>query len=252
MADTAAVTERIDDDVVMVYAETPTLRGPIDPGLGALGEQAADVDACFVLGSDPVALSVPRAPGGRRGGCRHAGDASVLGLGTSYGWGLGLFATKDSYLRDVPGRLVGVSDDSTGRRAYTLTLQTREQHIRRERATSNICTNQAWVALPGGHARRPARPRWARRPRRAGRPPLVSSATALDDLPGVQAPVHDRHHLREFVAQVDRSAPAVAEELAARGYAVHVLGQQELQICVSGVSDEELEGFTEAFQEVLA
>jgi len=75
------------------------------------------------------------------------GEAGALGLPASYGMGLGIFACREDYLRQVPGRLVGASEDADGTRAFTLTLQTREQHIRKERATSNICTNQAWVAL---------------------------------------------------------------------------------------------------------
>jgi len=144
--DFAGLEATVDEEVVMIYVENPTVRGTIEEHLAAVGNLADDNDALYTLGSDPIALSLLEQPVDV-GADVVVGDASVLGLPTSYGMGLGLFATREDYLRQVPGRLVGVSEDATDRRAFTLTLQTREQHIRRERATSNICTNQAWVAL---------------------------------------------------------------------------------------------------------
>ena len=131
-----------------MYAETPTVRGAIEERLAAVGELADRTDALFAVGSDPVALSVLRPPADL-GADVVVGDAATLGVPTAYGFGIGLFACREAFLRQVPGRLVGAAEDDSGRRAYTLTLQTREQHIRRERATSNICTNQAWVAQIG-------------------------------------------------------------------------------------------------------
>ncbi|MFW6321547.1 MAG: aminomethyl-transferring glycine dehydrogenase subunit GcvPA, partial [Halohasta sp.] len=137
--DREALAELVDDETVMIYAENPTVRGTIEEGLGEIGEIASDTDALFCLGSDPVALSLLQEPASV-GADVVIGEADALGLPTSYGMGLGIFATRESFLRQVPGRLVGVSEDADDRRAYTLTLQTREQHIRKERATSNICT----------------------------------------------------------------------------------------------------------------
>ena len=144
--DVDALAAAADEESLAVYAETPTTRGTIEPELSAIGEVAHDNDALFVVGSDPVALALLERPADA-GADVVVGDASVLGMPTSYGMGLGMFATREDFLRQVPGRLVGASEDDADKRAYTLTLQTREQHIRRERATSNICTNQAWVAL---------------------------------------------------------------------------------------------------------
>ncbi|WP_255190689.1 aminomethyl-transferring glycine dehydrogenase subunit GcvPA [Natronobeatus ordinarius] len=247
--DVDALTDRVDEDVVMVYAENPTVRGTIEENLAAIGELADDADALFVLGSDPVALSLLQRPADV-GADVVVGDASVLGLPTSYGMGLGLFATREAYLRQVPGRLVGVSEDATDRRAFTLTLQTREQHIRRERATSNICTNQAWVAL-----------RTAMHVACLGASGLVDLAKRdvtraeelarrVDEIVGVKAPVHDRRHFREFVAHVDQPAQAVADDLEERGFAVHVVGEHEIQLCIAGVSDATLDEFVEVFEEV--
>ncbi|WP_049927227.1 aminomethyl-transferring glycine dehydrogenase subunit GcvPA [Halopiger goleimassiliensis] len=248
--DVAALEEAVDEECVMVYAENPTVRGTVEERLAEVGAVANDADALFVLGSDPIALSVLERPVDV-GADVVVGDASVLGLPTSYGMGLGLFATREAYLRQVPGRLVGASEDATDRRAYTLTLQTREQHIRRERATSNICTNQAWVALRTAIHAASLGPEGMIDLANRGVTRARDLAERIDDLVGVQAPVHDRHHLREFVARVDQPAEAIADDLEERGFAVHVVGDHEIQVCVAGVPDERLDAFVAALEEVV-
>ncbi|PSQ14471.1 glycine dehydrogenase [Halobacteriales archaeon QS_8_69_73] len=248
-ADVEALASLADEETVMVYAETPTVRGAIEERADEIGTLADDFDAMFVLGSDPVALSVLEEPASL-GADVVVGDAATLGVPTAYGMGIGLFACREGYLRQVPGRLVGAAGDDTGRRTYTLTLQTREQHIRRERATSNICTNQAWVAL-----------RTAMHAAWLGPDRLVELAgdcverarelaARVDGVDGVRAPVHDRHHFREFVARTDRPAPAVADDLQAAGYAVHVVGDHEIQLCTTETNEDALDGFVAALREV--
>ena len=248
-ADVAALADLADDDTVMVYAENPTVRGTIEEDLDGVAAVADEHGALFTLGTDPVALALLERPADV-GADVVVGDAATLGLPASYGMGLGLFATREEFLRQVPGRLVGASEDDAGKRAYTLTLQTREQHIRRERATSNICTNQAWVGL-----------RTAMHAFSLGPDGLVELATEcveraedlaarLDDLTGVSAPVHDHHHFREFVAHTDQPARAVADDLAERGFGVHVVGDHEVQVCVTEVNADETDAFVDAFEEV--
>ena len=244
-ADLDALASQVDDDVAMVYAENPTVRGTIEERLGEIGECAADHGALFCLGSDLVALSLLTEPASV-GADVVIGDAA-LGLGASGGMGLGLFATREKFLRQVPGRLVGASTDSTGRRAYTLTLQTREQHIRRERATSNICTNQAWVALRAAMHAAWLGPR--------GLVGLAEDcvtrardlAERLDEIDGVQGPVHDRHHFREFVVHTDQPAPAIAADLEGRGFAVHVVDEHLVEVCVTETNADRMDAFVEAF-----
>jgi glycine dehydrogenase subunit 1 len=247
--DPAALSGRL-DDAVMVYAETPAPDGPVETNLAAVGDRVADRDALFCVGSDPVALSVLEPPAAA-GADVVVGDASVLGLGRSYGTGLGMFAAREAHLRQVPGRLVGATTDREGRRSYTLTLQTREQHIRRERATSNVCTNQAWLAL-----RTAIHAAWlgpdglvdlARRSvERAS-----DLAARLDDVVGARAPVHDGTPFREFLVATDQSAPAVADDLRERGFAVHVVGDHRLGVCPVGLDDATVDRFVAAFEEVV-
>ncbi len=249
--DRDGLADRLDDDAVLVYAETPTVRGAIEEGLSEIADLAHENDALFCLGSDPIALSLLEEPASV-GADVVVGDASTLGLPASYGMGLGLFATREEYVRQVPGRLVGASDDAGGRRAYTLTLQTREQHIRKERATSNICTNQAWVALrtaihaawlgPSGLVEEAERAVTKAR----------DLATRLDAVPGVAAPIHDRHHFREFVARTDAPAAEVASDLADRGFAVHALDDDLVQVCATDHDEATLDEFVAAVEEVLS
>jgi glycine dehydrogenase subunit 1 len=248
--DMDALEAAVDEDTLMVYAESPTTRGTIEEELAAIGELAHDNDAMFTVGSDPVAMALLEAPGDI-GADVVVGEA-VLGMPNAYGMGLGIFATRDDYLRHVPGRLVGIGEDQDGKRAFTLTLQTREQHIRRERATSNICTNQAWVAL-----------RTAIHAASLGPDGLIDLATEmvelprelagrLDELPGIEAPIHDRHHFREFVARTEESAPEIADELEAQGFAVHAVDEHELQFAVTETNEHAVDDLVAAVEEVVA
>jgi glycine dehydrogenase subunit 1 len=248
--DLDALDEQLGDDVVMVYVESPTIRGTVEEQLAAISERTDAHDALYCLGSDPIALSVLEEPAAV-GVDVVIGDASVLGLPTSYGMGLGLFATRDEFVRQVPGRLVGVSEDATDRRAFTLTLQTREQHIRRERATSNICTNQAWVALRAAIHAAMLGPDGLVDLARTAITEAETLAADLDAIPGVEAPIHDRHQFREFVCRVDQPAAAVATELRSEGYAVHVVDEHLLQCCVTETNADQTDGLVAAFEEVL-
>ncbi|MFP4187810.1 MAG: aminomethyl-transferring glycine dehydrogenase subunit GcvPA [Halobacteriales archaeon] len=248
--DIEAVGEAVDEDAVMVYAETPNARGCLEENLDALGDITDENDALFCVGSDPVALSVLEPPA-KAGADIVVGDASVLGAPTAYGTGLGMFAVDEAHVRQVPGHLVGASTDASGRRAYTLTLQTREQHIRKERATSNICTNQAWMAIRAAvHAALLGATGLVEIAERCVEEPRAL-AERLDGIDGVTAPVHDRPHFREFAARVG-DAPRVRDELHERGYAVHAVSDDKVQVCVTETNADETDGLVAAFKEVAA
>jgi glycine dehydrogenase subunit 1 len=124
----------------------PNFFGVIED-LAAL-RRTIEADAVLVSATpEPLALGIVRPPGGC-GVDIAVGEGQSFGIPLSYGGpGVGLFSTLSRHVRSMPGRLVGEANDGEGRRGYVLTLATREQHIRRERATSNICTNHGLMAL---------------------------------------------------------------------------------------------------------
>ncbi|MBI2190361.1 MAG: aminomethyl-transferring glycine dehydrogenase subunit GcvPA [Planctomycetes bacterium] len=140
----AALESRPDTGVVVV--QQPNFFGVVED-VSALAQATHRAGALLVVKVNPIALGLLKSPG-ECGADIACGEGQCLGIHPSFGGpGLGLLATRAEYVRKMPGRLVGVTQHSRGDRAYVLTLQTREQHIRRERATSNICTNHALLAL---------------------------------------------------------------------------------------------------------
>ena len=136
------------DDAACVIFQQPNVFGVLEPA-PALAAAAADAEALSVAHVDPLSLGVLEAPG--RYGCAIAiGEGQSAGNYLSYGGPhYGFLAARAEFIRRMPGRIVGETADTAGNRGYVLTLQTREQHIRREKATSNITTNQTLLALAG-------------------------------------------------------------------------------------------------------
>ena len=134
------------DEVAAVVVQSPNRFGLIEDW-AEVGELCRDKRAWFVAVGDPLALGMFTTPGECAADV-YAGEGQVLGNAQSFGGpGLGLFATCQKHVRKMPGRIVGATADVDGNPGFVLALQTREQHIRRERATSNICTNQGLMAL---------------------------------------------------------------------------------------------------------
>ena len=133
-------------DVAAVIWAQPNFEGVVEDG-AALTRAAHEIGAYSLAAADPIALALVKPPG-HDGADVVFGEGQPLGVPMSYGGPLvGFFAIRKAEVRRLPGRLAGVTADLEGKRGYVLTLQTREQHIRRERATSNICTNQGLMAL---------------------------------------------------------------------------------------------------------
>ncbi len=144
--DVAEVARRLDGAVAAVVVASPNFFGLLEDG-AALAEAAHARGALLVAAADPVSLGVLEAPG-NWGADFAVGEGQGLGNALNYGGPyLGLFACKKAYMRHVPGRICGMTADAAGRRGFVLTLQAREQHIRRERAASNVCSNEALCAL---------------------------------------------------------------------------------------------------------
>ncbi len=136
----------VDEQTACVIVQQPNFFGCIED-VSALAEAARAAGALFVVIYDPISLGLLAAPADY-GADVAVAEGQSLGIPISFGGpSLGLFSCKTKYLRQMPGRLVGETVDHSGRRGYVLTLQAREQHIRREKATSNICTNQGLMAL---------------------------------------------------------------------------------------------------------
>jgi glycine dehydrogenase subunit 1 len=135
-----------DYPVAGVVAGQPNVLGLLEP-MAEIGRLAHAAGALFVAVVEPVSLAVLEPPGGY-GADIAAGEGQPLGIPPQYGGPyLGLLASTDALVRQIPGRLVGMTTDVEGQRAFVMTLRAREQDIRRERAASNICTNQALLAL---------------------------------------------------------------------------------------------------------
>ncbi|MDE2403316.1 MAG: aminomethyl-transferring glycine dehydrogenase subunit GcvPA [Sphingomonadales bacterium] len=146
-ADDAAVIAAIDGETSCVVVQYPDLLGRI-PDLAAIAEAAHAAKALLIaVVTEPVALGLLEAPG-HLGADIVVGEGQALGVGLQFGGPyLGLFGCAEKHVRQMPGRLCGETVDAEGKRGFVLTLSTREQHIRREKATSNICTNSGLCAL---------------------------------------------------------------------------------------------------------
>jgi glycine dehydrogenase subunit 1 len=135
------------DDLAVVAVQSPNFFGCIED-LESIAERTHERNALFVTCfTEPLAYGLIKSPGSQ-GADIACGEGQSFGIPQSFGGpALGMFAAKSHFLRNLPGRLVGQALDSEGKRSFVLTLATREQHIRREKATSNICTNSSLCAL---------------------------------------------------------------------------------------------------------
>lgn len=144
--DLEALKQMLTDDVASVYIQQPNFNGLFEDA-EAIGQAAHAAGAMFVMGCNPIALAIMKTPA-ECGADVAVGEAQPLGLPLGYGGPyLGFMATTTKHMRKLPGRIVGQTVDDKGQTAYVLALQAREQHIRREKASSNICSNEALCAL---------------------------------------------------------------------------------------------------------
>jgi len=137
----------INKDTSGVYIENPNFFGIFEDDVEEIKKIVSDAESLFVVGIDPTSLGIIKSPGDY-GADIVIGEGRALGNPLSFGGStIGIFGSKKEYLRQMPGRIIGMTKDSDGNRAFCMALQTREQHIRRGRATSNICTNEGLCAL---------------------------------------------------------------------------------------------------------
>ena len=213
--DAAALEQALGEDVSAVFLQYPNFLGTVED-LEALVPAAKAAGALVVVQCDPLALGILRPPG-EFGVDVAVGEGQSLGNRLDFGGpSFGFFAAQQAYLRRMPGRIAGETTDVDGRRGFVLTLQTREQHIRREKATHNICTAQALNALAGVIYLS-----WLGREGLVELGELMLQRTAyaratLAELDGVE-PLHLQPVVREFAVTLDADVDAVIERCAIEG-----------------------------------
>jgi glycine dehydrogenase subunit 1 len=211
------VTElpELDDDVSAVIVAQPNFLGAVED-LEHVAGAAHEVGALCVASCDPLPLSLLRTPG-ECGVDIAVGEGQTLGNRLDFGGpSFGFFATTEALIRRAPGRIAGETRDLDGKRGFVLTLQTREQHIRREKATSNICTSQALNALAGVIYLS-----WLGRRGIVELTELMLQRTAyardrLTEVHGVHA-LHDQPVVREFAVTLDAPVDRVIERCVQQG-----------------------------------
>ncbi|MEO5335825.1 MAG: aminomethyl-transferring glycine dehydrogenase subunit GcvPA [Magnetospirillum sp. WYHS-4] len=234
---------RIDETTACVVVQYPSF-------FGHIRDYAALAEACHARGAllvvavaEIVALGALEPPGAMGADIVVAEGQSLgnpLNFGGPY---VGLMATRESYVRQMPGRLVGQTADSDGRRGYVLTLSTREQHIRREKATSNICTNSGLCALAFTMHLTLLGEAGLARLARLNHAAAIALADRLAAVPGVQ--VVNRTFFNEFTLRLPRPAAPAVEALAARG----ILGGVPVSRLLPGLDDLLLVAATETNSE---
>ncbi len=209
---------RVDSQTACVIVQNPGFFGRLKD-LTALAEECHAVGALLVVAvAEPVSLGLV-APPGAMGADIVVAEGQALGNALNFGGpGLGLFATREKYLRQMPGRLVGQTVDADGRRGWVLTLSTREQHIRREKATSNICTNSGLCALAFSIHLSLLGEEGFTGLARLNHARAVTLADKLARLPGVK--LLPQSFFNEFALLLPKDAAQVVDALAAK----HILG----------------------------
>ncbi len=201
LMDLEDLKDKVDGETAAVYAENPSYMGFVEENAVEVGEIAHDNEALYVVGVDPTSLGVLRAPGDY-GADIVCGEGQPLGNHMSYGGPLlGILACKhdNRYIRQMPGRIIGITETlKDQRRAYVMTLQTREQHIRREKATSNICSNQALCAVAAGVYLSLMGPTGMRELGETIMSRARYAQRKIGELPGVRAPIFNSFHFKEF------------------------------------------------------
>ncbi|MED5496798.1 MAG: aminomethyl-transferring glycine dehydrogenase subunit GcvPA [Candidatus Thermoplasmatota archaeon] len=199
-----------------VYVEQPNPLGIIDGGYPSLKEIIGETTA-LIVGVQPVSLGLLEAPG-NYGADIVIGEGQPLGSPITGGGPLyGIFGCTQPYLRLMPGRIVGRSIDVDGKEAYCLTLSTREQHIRRHRATSNICTNETLIALMGAMHMSLLGPEGLEQLAVRNMAACTQLKRQLAGVEGVTLPYDGQSHFNEFIIELPAATSACLAYLEANG-----------------------------------
>jgi len=203
-------------DAACVVTAYPNFFGRLED-VAIAAEHAHEAGALAVVDADPTAMGVLKSPG-ELGADVAVGEGHALGNSLSYGGPyVGLFATKLDLVRQVPGRIAGETIDADGRRAYVLTLQAREQHIRRARATSNVCTNQTLMAIAAAIHLSWLGPQGLRRLGQVCASRTATLASRLAEIPGCSI-AFDGPRFKELILETPVPGEELARALSRRGY----------------------------------
>lgn len=255
-----SLIDQIDGDTSCVVVQYPDILGRIDD-MTRLAAKAAEHKALLIaVVTEPVALGAIKSPG-EMGADIVVGEGQSIGVGLQFGGPyVGLFGCKQKYVRQMPGRLCGETVDADGARGYVLTLSTREQHIRREKATSNICTNSGLCALAFSVHMTLLGEAGLRRLAQLNHAMAVKTAQRLEQIDGVSI-VNDRF-FNEFTIHLRRDARDIVRTLADRNilggvslgrlYPDHQELADGLVIAVTEtVSEEDIEALATALEQVI-
>jgi glycine dehydrogenase subunit 1 len=214
-----------DDNTAAVIIQTPNFFGSIE-NIAAVKNTIAESGALLICVTNPISLGILRSPG-TEGADICVGEGQALGNATGLGGiGFGFIAARKALSWKMPGRIVGQTTDTKGRRGFVLTLTSREQHIRREKATSNICTNASLNALTGCIYLAGLGPKGLQTLATAN---LQNSHYAFDritKIPGFSPAFKNQCFFNEFAVTTDRNVPKLQQELMAK----KVLGPLELEM----------------------
>jgi glycine dehydrogenase subunit 1 len=214
ITDIEALKGLANEEIAAVIVQYPNFFGRIEP-LKELEEIVHANKSLFVVSSNPLSLGVLTPPG-KFGADIVIGDAQPFGIPTAFGGPhCGYFAVTTKLMRKVPGRLVGQTTDDQGRRGFVLTLQAREQHIRRDKATSNICSNQALNALAASVAMTALGKKGVREMAAANLQKAHYARTAFKEA-GFDL-VYDGHSFNEFVVKLNKPVSVINQALLQKG-----------------------------------
>ena len=251
LTDMEYLKEHVDAQTACVLIQHPNYYGNLEEA-AEIGEITHGAGAKYVMNVNPISLGVVKTPA-EYGADVAVGEGQPLGLSIAFGGPyLGFMASTKDMMRKLPGRIVGQTTDVDGKRAYVLTLQAREQHIRREKASSNICSNEALCAMTAAV--------YLSAMGRTGLEKVAAScmANARYLLEGLTAlgftAKYTGEFFHEFVTICPCDAAVLAEKLAARGYLSGlVTGQSEMLWCTTEMNTKsEIDGLISVIKEVLA
>nr|WP_295370581.1 aminomethyl-transferring glycine dehydrogenase subunit GcvPA [uncultured Sphingosinicella sp.] len=251
----------IDRETSAVVVQYPNILGHITD-LSELAARAHAAGALLIaVVTEPVALGLVRSPG-EMGADIVVGEGQAIGVGLNFGGPyVGLFACKEKFVRQMPGRLCGETVDAEGKRGFVLTLSTREQHIRREKATSNICTNSGLCALAFSVHMTLLGEKGLRQLAELNHAKAILAAERLAQVPGVE--LVSGAFFNEFTLRLPKEARPVVRAMAERGVLGGVSlgrlfpGAEALQnglviVVTETVTDQDVEALAGALEEALA